>query len=128
MLYSFRFHRALRSRCAVFSFTSEAAREDAAAVSRAAAVSKAAVVSKKQKTPQHLVVETTWNTVVVGEVVDCYPHPQADRLNVCKVNIGDKENLLQIICGASNVRQGARIPVAKVGTRLATKESETGKL
>ncbi|CAI5724126.1 unnamed protein product [Peronospora destructor] len=72
----------------------------------------AAAVFKKQKTPQQVVVETTWNTVVVGEIVDCYPHPQADRLNVCKVNIGDKENLLQIICGASNV----------------VKEPETGKL
>ncbi|KAF1784209.1 Nucleic acid-binding, OB-fold [Phytophthora cactorum] len=72
--------------------------------------------------------ETTWNTLVVGEIVDFHPHPQADRLNVCAVNIGDKDNLLQIICGAPNVRQGARVPVAKVGTRLAIKERETGEL
>ena len=122
MLHSFRFCRGLRSRCAVYSFATEAARGDGAAVSKAAAD------FKKQTTPQQLVVETTWNTVVVGEIVDCSPHPQADRLHVCKVNIGDKENLLQIICGASNVRQGARVPVAKVGTRLAIQEPETGKL
>ncbi|RLN46292.1 hypothetical protein BBJ29_003779 [Phytophthora kernoviae] len=51
-----------------------------------------------------------------------------NRLNVCSVDIGDKENLLQIICGAPNVRQGARVPVAKVGTRLAIKETESGEL
>ncbi|CAH0515016.1 unnamed protein product [Peronospora belbahrii] len=72
--------------------------------------------------------ETTWNTLVIGEIVDYHPHPQADPLNVCIVNIGDEEKLLQIICGASNVRVGARIPVATVGTRLAIKEHVTGDL
>jgi tRNA-binding EMAP/Myf-like protein len=88
----------------------------------------AAVTEKKIKAPQQPVVETTWNTLVVGEIVDFHAHPQADRLNVCAVNVGDKDNLLQIICGAPNVRQGARVPVAKVGTRLAIKEPETGEL
>ncbi|KAE9007562.1 hypothetical protein PR003_g17736 [Phytophthora rubi] len=92
--------------------------------------SEVAAATEKKKTPQQQqpVVETTWNTLVVGEIVDFHPHPQADRLNVCAVDIGDKENLLQIICGAPNVRQGARVPVAKVGTRLAIKEPETGEL
>ncbi|ETP54066.1 hypothetical protein F442_01118 [Phytophthora nicotianae P10297] len=92
-----------------------------------AGVEAAAVVQKK-KAPQQPVVETTWNTLVVGEIVDFHLHPQADRLNVCAVNIGDKDDLLQIICGAPNVRQGARVPVAKVGTRLAIKEPKTGEL
>ncbi|OWZ14860.1 Actin-related protein [Phytophthora megakarya] len=89
--------------------------------------SEEAPVAEK-KIPQLPVVETTWNTLVVGEIVDVHPHPMADRLNVCAVNIGDKENLLQIICGAPNVRQGARVPVAKVGSRLAIKEVESGEL
>ncbi|RLN51820.1 hypothetical protein BBJ28_00023478 [Nothophytophthora sp. Chile5] len=102
-----------------------------AASSEEASTAAAEPATKKPKPPQQQqqpVVETTWNTLVVGEIVDFHPHPQADRLNVCAVNIGDKEDLLQIICGAPNVRQGARVPVAKVGTRLAIKEPETGEL
>ncbi|KAH7469353.1 hypothetical protein PRIC1_000155 [Phytophthora ramorum] len=97
------------------------------ALSSSASEEVATVVEKKKEQEQP-VVETTWKTLVVGEIVDLHPHPQADRLNVCAVNIGDKENLLQIICGAPNVRQGAHVPVAKVGTRLAIKEPESGKL
>ncbi|KAG7401153.1 hypothetical protein PHYBOEH_002711 [Phytophthora boehmeriae] len=87
-----------------------------------------ATAAEKASKQQQPVVETTWNTLVIGEIVDFHAHPQADRLNVCSVDIGDKENLLQIICGAPNVRQGARVPVAKVGTRLAIKEAESGEL
>ncbi|RLN80125.1 hypothetical protein BBJ28_00023421 [Nothophytophthora sp. Chile5] len=100
-----------------------------AASSEEASAAVAEPVTKKPKQQQQQpVVETTWNTLVVGEIVDFHAHPQADRLNVCAVNIGDKEDLLQIICGAPNVRQGARVPVAKVGTRLAIKEPESGEL
>ncbi len=49
--------------------------------------------------------------VVVGEVLAMEPHPDADRLRVCKVAVGDKEPL-QIVCGASNVRVGLKIPTA----------------
>ncbi len=55
--------------------------------------------------------------IVVGEVVECVPHPDADKLNLCKVNVGDGE-LLQIICGARNVTAGVRVPCAKVGAVL----------
>lgn len=110
--------RGVRSQLAAFSDSASSAVQE-----------EAAVAEKKKKAPQQQpVVETTWNTLVVGEIVEFHPHPQADRLNICAVNVGDKENLLQIICGASNVRQGARVPVAKVGTRLAIKEPETGEL
>ena len=55
--------------------------------------------------------------VVVGEVLSCIPHPNADRLKVTQVNIGTEENV-QIICGAPNVAAGQKVPVATVGTKL----------
>ena len=55
--------------------------------------------------------------VVVGEVVDCGPHPDADKLQVTKVNVGDNE-LLDIVCGAPNCRKGLKVAVARVGAVL----------
>ena len=55
--------------------------------------------------------------VLVGEVISCEKHPDADKLNLCQVNIGENKNL-QIICGASNVRQGLKVVVATVGANL----------
>ena len=55
--------------------------------------------------------------VVVGEIVACEKHPDADKLNVCQVNIGQAE-LLQIVCGAPNARVGIRVPCATVGAVL----------
>ncbi|VEF47372.1 phenylalanyl-tRNA synthetase subunit beta [Bacillus freudenreichii] len=55
--------------------------------------------------------------VVVGEVLDCSRHPQADKLNICKVDIGEGEPV-QIICGAPNVAKGQKVPVAKTGAVL----------
>ncbi|MDH5300862.1 MAG: phenylalanine--tRNA ligase subunit beta [Gammaproteobacteria bacterium] len=55
--------------------------------------------------------------VVVGEVVSLEKHPEADKLNVCQVNVGEAENLT-IVCGAANVHQGARVPCAKIGAVL----------
>ncbi len=55
--------------------------------------------------------------VVVGEVVSCEEHPDADRLRVCQVNVGAEE-LLRIVCGAPNVAAGQKVLVATVGTTL----------
>jgi phenylalanyl-tRNA synthetase beta chain len=55
--------------------------------------------------------------VVVGEIVECARHPQADKLSVCSVTT-DGRNRLQIICGASNARAGLRSAVAVVGAKL----------
>ena len=55
--------------------------------------------------------------VVVGEVVDCQPHPDADRLTVCQVSVG-ADTVLQIVCGANNVKTGIRVPTALVGAVL----------
>ena len=61
--------------------------------------------------------------VVVGEVVSVEPHPDADKLRVTQVNIGNDE-LIQIVCGAPNVRVGMKAPVATVGAVLPTDNSE----
>lgn len=55
--------------------------------------------------------------VVVGEVLSMQQHPDADRLRVCQVNVGQAEPL-QIVCGASNVRPGLKIPAALIGAQL----------
>ena len=52
--------------------------------------------------------------VVIGEVVECGQHPDADKLRVTKVNIGQDE-LLDIVCGAPNCRAGLKVAVATVG-------------
>ncbi|MBD3798411.1 phenylalanine--tRNA ligase subunit beta [Sulfuricurvum sp.] len=54
--------------------------------------------------------------VVVGFVEACEKHPDADKLNVCQVNVGDE--IRQIVCGASNVRAGIFIALATVGAKL----------
>lgn len=55
--------------------------------------------------------------VVVGEVLACERHPDADKLSVCQVAIGEEEPV-QIVCGAKNVAGGMKVPVAKVGAVL----------
>ncbi len=55
--------------------------------------------------------------VVVGLVVECDPHPEADKLSVCQVDTGDGE-LLTIVCGAPNIAKGQKVAVARVGTIL----------
>ncbi len=55
--------------------------------------------------------------VVVAEILETVPHPQADRLRVCKVSIG-RGAPLQIVCGAPNARAGLRAPLATVGAQL----------
>ncbi|ART79294.1 phenylalanine--tRNA ligase subunit beta [Oceanisphaera avium] len=58
-----------------------------------------------------------FNQVVVGEVVECAQHPDADKLQVTKVNVGHDE-LLDIVCGAPNCRTGLKVAVAVVGAVL----------
>lgn len=55
--------------------------------------------------------------VVVGHVLECEQHPNADRLQLTKVDLGNGE-ALQIVCGAPNVAKGQKVPVATVGTIL----------
>jgi len=58
--------------------------------------------------------------VVVGEVVECGPHPDADKLQVTKIDLGSfgDGELVDIVCGAKNCRQGLKVAVATVGAVL----------
>ncbi|WP_126455304.1 phenylalanine--tRNA ligase subunit beta [Sulfuriflexus mobilis] len=58
-----------------------------------------------------------FSKIVVGEVMAVEQHPDADRLRVCKVNVGEPD-WLQIVCGAANVSNGMRVPAALVGAKL----------
>ena len=63
--------------------------------------------------------------VVVGYVEECGQHPNADRLSLTKVQVGEEAGgLLQIVCGAPNVAQGQKVLVATVGTTLYPTDSE----
>ena len=55
--------------------------------------------------------------VVIGEVVECIPHPDSDHLHLTRVDVG-KQELLSIVCGAPNVAAKQKVPVATVGTTL----------
>lgn len=57
------------------------------------------------------------NNLVVGEVVDCVNHPDSDHLHVCQVAVSEND-VLQIVCGAPNVRKGLKVVVALVGAVL----------
>ncbi|MEH1843394.1 MAG: phenylalanine--tRNA ligase subunit beta [Nostoc sp.] len=60
----------------------------------------------------------TWaNGVVIGKVLERQPHPNADKLSVCQVDIGTGETL-NIVCGAANVKADIYVPVATTGTYL----------
>ena len=54
--------------------------------------------------------------LVIGEVLECEPHPDSDHLHICKVNVG--EQVLPIVCGAPNVRKGLKVIVALPGANL----------
>lgn len=58
----------------------------------------------------------TFSGVFIGEVLERTKHPNADKLNVAKVNVGKK--ILQIVCGAPNLNVGQKVPVALVGAKL----------
>ena len=64
--------------------------------------------------------------IVIGEVMSCEPHPDADRLKVTTVNLGDE--IVQIVCGAPNVRKGIKVVVSKVGATLYQKGEKPFKI
>ena len=69
-------------------------------------------------------IKGSFKGVVVGEVLSCETHPNADRLRVTQVNIGGEEPV-QIVCGAPNVAAGQKVPVATVGTKLYDAEGKS---
>ncbi|NER13356.1 phenylalanine--tRNA ligase subunit beta [Leptobacterium flavescens] len=65
--------------------------------------------------------------VVVGHVLECGKHPNADRLNITRVDLGNGEPV-QIVCGATNVAKGQKVPVATIGTSLYDGEGKEWKI
>lgn len=61
--------------------------------------------------------------IVVGEVLECDPHPDSDHMHVCSVNLGEKEPVL-IVCGASNIAKGQKVMVATIGCVLYDGDKE----
>jgi phenylalanyl-tRNA synthetase beta chain len=72
-------------------------------------------------------VAADFNQVVIGEVLEVERHPNAEKLNVCKVNMGATEPL-QIVCGAPNVKVGMKAPVALIGAHIGEIEIKQAKL
>ncbi len=73
----------------------------------------------------------TFTNVVIGKVRDCQKHPNADKLSLCKVDVGKANpsgELLSIVCGAPNVAAGQTVAVALVGAELVMKSGETLKI
>ncbi|OGT00045.1 MAG: phenylalanine--tRNA ligase subunit beta [Gallionellales bacterium RIFCSPLOWO2_12_FULL_59_22] len=62
-------------------------------------------------------VAPAFDNVVVAEVLEVVKHPNADRLNVCKVNVGEAQPLT-IVCGAANVAVGVKVPCGRIGAVL----------
>jgi phenylalanyl-tRNA synthetase, beta subunit, non-spirochete bacterial len=69
------------------------------------------------KVEAYEVLDADLDKIVVGEIKKIEAHPDADKLVVCQVNIGSEE--VQIVTGATNVTQGAKVPVVLVGGRVA---------
>lgn len=63
--------------------------------------------------------------VVVGRIAAVAPHPDADRLRVCQVDVGKGDDaMLEIVCGAKNAREGLRVPCAVVGAELPAESAD----
>ena len=62
--------------------------------------------------------------LTIGKVIECKDHPDSDHLHVCKVDIGSE--VLNIVCGAPNVREGLKVIVALVGAKLPEIEIKKG--
>ncbi|MFT7044068.1 MAG: phenylalanyl-tRNA synthetase beta chain, partial [Candidatus Azotimanducaceae bacterium] len=71
-------------------------------------------------------VAARFTQVVVAEILATSPHPDADKLKVCRVNAGEEE--VQIVCGAANARAGIKVPLARLGARLEDFKIKKAKL
>jgi len=68
-------------------------------------------------------VAAEFSGLIVAEVLQVEPHPDADKLRVCQVS--DGQQTVQVVCGAPNVRAGMRVPFAQVGAKLVSRADES---
>lgn len=66
--------------------------------------------------------------LVVGQILECEPHPDSDHLHILKVDLGNKYGVEQIVCGAPNARKGLKVIVARVGAKLPEIEIKPSKI
>ena len=71
-------------------------------------------------------VASEFTGIVVGEVVSREQHPDADKLSLCQVSNGTET--FQVVCGAANVREGLKVPFAKIGAVLASEDGKGFKI
>ncbi len=72
-------------------------------------------------------IKPNFDKVVVGKIIKIEQHPNADKLHVCQVKVGDKQPL-NIVCGAPNIAEGQKVPVVLVGGRVGDMEVKAAKL
>src|SRR5512137_544588 len=70
------------------------------------------------------VIGESWENVVIGKITAVHPHPNADRLRLATVDLGDRQ--MTVVCGAPNLQMGDNIAFAFVGARLI--DGHTGQL
>ncbi len=80
-----------------------------------------------EKTEEYVPAAGNLDGVVVGKVLKVWKHPNADKLSVTEVDLGDGKPV-QIVCGAPNVAEGQTVPVATIGTELVTVTGEKFKI
>ena len=71
-------------------------------------------------------VGMSYDNVVIGRLLEVAEHPQADKLHVCKVDVGGE--VLQIVCGAPGIKVGDTVPVAKIGANFGDFKIKASKL
>ncbi len=76
-----------------------------------------------EKLEKHQTIKGGLEGVIIGEVLSCEKHPNADKLTLTTVDIG-KEEKLSIVCGAPNVKEGQKVPVVTVGATLYTEKGD----
>jgi len=72
------------------------------------------------------IAKPDFEKVVVGKILKIEQHPNADKLHVCKVNVGKDD--LQIVCGAPNIKEGQKVPVVLVGGRAGEMQIKAAKI
>jgi phenylalanyl-tRNA synthetase beta chain len=77
-------------------------------------VKKLAILGFETETVEH--IKREYDKFVVGKILECSKHPNADKLTLCKVDTGSE--ILPIVCGAPNVRPGQTVPVALEGAKV----------
>ena len=80
-----------------------------------------------ERTETYENIKGSLSGLVVGEILSIEKHPNADRLSITKVDIGDIENYT-IICGASNIENNQKVIVAKPGVTIYPKKGESVKI